>query len=508
MPELRRTLRTANAAERLTLLSRAVEQSPVSIIITDAAGVIAYVNPHFTRVTGYGADEVIGRTPSILKSGEQDQAFYRDLWDTITDGREWRGELRNRRKDGSLFTELALISPVVDESGRATHFIAIKEDVTTQRHLEDQLRQAQRLEAVGQLAGGIAHDFNNMLTVIAGFSALLEPVVAGDEEARRHLAEVQKAAARSASLTRQLLAFGRRQVLRPERIELNELVHGLTVMLERLVGTHIDLDVRLAPTPLLVSADRSQLEQVLVNLCVNARDAMPDRGTLTIRTTAADGHVRLVVEDTGTGIDPEVMPRIFEPFFTTKGVGRGTGLGLATVHGIVSQSGGDVAVDSEVGRGTRFTITLPVPVGPGPERTGRRSTLRPRGTETILVVEDERSVRALVSGILRMHGYEVIEAEDGAEGVRVASAERRHIHLVITDVAMPKLNGWETAACIRSARPHTRVLFMSGYTDDTVRRQGVLPDDHTFLNKPFEPTTLLQAVREVLDDPASDTSAI
>jgi two-component system cell cycle sensor histidine kinase/response regulator CckA len=499
-------LHATPAAERLILLSRAVEQSPVSIIITDADGSIAYVNPRFTEVTGFTAAEVIGRTPRVLKSGEQDDTFYGELWRTITAGREWRGEFRNRRKDGTTIIETALISPVVDDGGRVTHFVAIKEDVTAQRALEDQLRQAQRLEAVGQLAGGVAHDFNNMLTVIQGFCSLIEPVLA-DSPARRHLVEVQLAAERSATLTRQLLAFSAKQVLRPECVELNALVCGVAVMLRRIVGEGIELKLDLGDQPLHVLADPGQLEQAIVNLCVNARDAIAQHGTITIRTSADGAKVTLAVEDTGSGIPADVLPHIFEPFFTTKQVGRGTGLGLATVHGIVRQSGGEIEVRTAAGQGTCFTITLPATTPAPAEQSRRRVTPRPHGTETVLVVEDEPAVRALVCGLLRMHGYDVLEAEDGAAAIRLATAERRHIHLLLTDVVMPNLGGHEAAVSIQAARPRTRVLFMSGYTDDAVLRHGVSKKERAFLQKPFTPDSLLQKVREVLDEPALEAAS-
>ena len=356
------------------LLMTAIEQSADGIVITDAQGTIQYVNPAFTRVSGYSREEALGKNPRILKSGKHDEAYYRKLWETILGGEIWQDEITNRRSDGSLYPEQMTITPVRDQRGEITHFIAIKAEVTERKRLEQQLRQAQKMEAVGRLAGGVAHDFNNLLTIISGYSELLLEHPGTVEPLRGYVNEIRNASGRAASLTRQLLAFSRQQVLAPRVLDLNAVVANIEKMLKRLIGEDIDLVTVLAESLWPVKADPGQLEQVLLNLAVNARDAMPKGGMLTIETanvemdrTYAQTHfplspgpyVLLAFSDTGIGMDAETQARIFEPFFTTKEKGKGTGLGLATVYGIVKQSGGYIWVYSEVGKGTTFKIYLP-----------------------------------------------------------------------------------------------------------------------------------------------------
>jgi CheY-like chemotaxis protein len=372
------------------------------------------------------------------------------------------------------------------------------------------------MEAVGRLAGGIAHDFNNLLQVVMGFSELLLDRFAPGDPSRKEIEEIKKAGGRAASLTRQLLAFGRRQVLRPEVLNLNALVSNLGRMLRRLISEDVDLVTVLRPGLGRVKADPSQVEQVIMNLAINARDAMPEGGKLTVETEnvyldeafvrehpdARPGpHVRLAVSDTGRGIGAEVWPHLFEPFFTTKEAGKGTGLGLATVYGIVTQSGGHISVSSEPGAGSIFRIYLPrfqeeagaVPAGQAV------SGLSP-GTETVLLVEDEDAVRDLVSRMLQMCGYTVLEAAHGEEAIRVSERYEGPIQLMVTDVMMPKMTGREVAERLKPLRPDMRVLYVSGYTDDEIVRQGVLGADMAFLQKPFTPDALARKVREVLDE--------
>ncbi len=502
--------------ERVLTLSRAVEQSPSSIVITDTAGTIQFVNPQFCRVTGYGREEVLGRNPRMLKSGAHPPEFYAGLWRTISAGREWRGEMQNRRKDGTLYWESATISPVHDGEGRVTHFVAVKEDITGTKVLEEQLRQAQKMEAVGRLAGGVAHDFNNLLTVIGGFSELAMNRMEADDPRRPLLAEVRKAADRAAGLTRQLLAFSRRQILQPVVLDMNEAVTGMEKMLRRLVEEDVEIDLRLDAGLHRVLADPGQLEQAVMNLCVNARDAMPNGGRIRITTrnvevasgTASAGaganpgpHACIEVEDSGSGMTPDVLAHIFEPFFTTKPQGKGTGLGLPMVYGFVRQSGGALEVDSVPGRGSLFRVLLPAASaahaagGPG----GRHIPEALRGSETILVVEDEPAVAEIAARSLRDAGYEVLVANAPEEALRAAADHRGDIRLLLTDVVMPGIDGREVAALVTGLRPGIRVLFMSGYTDDIIGHHGILDAGIAFLSKPFHPAALCAKVREVLD---------
>ena len=629
------------ALEMLRKLSRAVEQSPVSVIITDTGGSIEYVNPKFTQVTGYSSDEVLGMNPRILKSGELSPEVYREMWETITAGREWRGELHNRKKDGELFWEFASISPIFDDRGQITHFVAVKEDVTDRkraeetlarsellfrslienaldiiafvtsdgavryvspsverllgydptrvgdlnvfdlihpddlaeaktkfrrtletgtrfeqvelrvrrsdgswrtlsmmgkpsppetgargliinardvtesRALEEQLRQSQKMEAVGRLAGGIAHDFNNLLTTILGYAELAVGRLKPEDPSRLELSEIDKAAQRAGDLTRQLLAFSRKQVLELRVIDLNQVVSDTEKMLRRLIGEDIDLVVSLKQRLVSVRADAGQIGQVLLNLAVNSRDAMPNGGKLTIETSVVEldesystfhfdvppgRYVLLAVSDTGTGMDAKTLSHVFEPFFTTKEAGKGTGLGLSTVYGVVKQSGGHVSVYSEPGVGTTFKVYLPrVEDAPEKNRAPAVHAALVGGTETILVVEDEEAVRRLTCRSLEAQGYEVLPAASASEALLLLEKHAGEIHLLITDVVMPDVSGRELARSAAPLRPLMKVLFMSGYTDNVIVHHGVLDAGTAFLQKPFTPRSLAQKVREVLD---------
>ncbi|HUK54678.1 MAG TPA: PAS domain S-box protein [Candidatus Binatia bacterium] len=618
------------AGERLRKLSRAVEQSSAAILITDLQGRIEYTNPKFTQVTGYSFEDVRGLNPRILKSGETSPEEYRRLWTSITRGDEWQGEFHNRKKSGELYWEFASISPIVDEAGRVTHFLAVKEDITrrkeaeealrrqsslfdqtydavlvwewdgpltfwnrgaerlygyereealgkyphtllatkarggndvflgalardsrwegeleqttrdgkiirlesrmvllresgrayilevnrdiTDRHLlEDQLRQAQKMEAVGRLAGGVAHDFNNILGVILGYCSLVLDKLE-DPALRRQVEEVEKAGQRATGLTRQLLAFSRKQVLEPRVLNLNSLITDLEKMLHRLLGEDVALNADLDPALGQVRVDPGQLEQVLMNLAVNSRDAMPNGGRLILQTrnieSSADAahprdslppgsYVLLLVSDTGMGMDEKTRTHIFEPFFTTKKTG--TGLGLATVHGIVKQSGGQISVETELGKGTTFRISFP-----RLDHSDQESQVRlpaesiPAGSETILLVEDAEPMRAVAQEFLNLGGYTVLAASNGAEALELLHQRNIPVHLLLTDVIMPGMSGPQLADRIKALRPEIRVLFMSGYTETAIASHGVLEAGRHLIMKPFSRQSLALKVREAL----------
>ncbi len=393
--------------------------------------------------------------------------------------------------------------------------IVVVRDLTAVRALEAQLRHAQKMEAVGRLAGGVAHDFNNLLTVITGRSQLLLLKLPPESPLRRDVELVEETAHRASALTRQLLAFSRKQMVQPRVVDLNEVVRGMETMLSRLIGEDVTLATRLDPTAGCVRADPAQLEQMIVNLAVNARDAMPLGGRLTLETgfvrldegfarehvgLRAGPHVRLVVRDTGVGMDGLIKAHLFEPFFTTKGPGKGTGLGLATVYGIVTQSGGAIRVDSEPGQGAVFTIDLPRVDAPADLRGDPGiPAAAPHGSETVLLVEDEPEVRGLARDILHQQGYTVLEAADGDEALRIGREHGGPIHLLVTDVVMPQMGGRELADHLRAGRQETKVLYVSGYTDDAILHQGVSETGMAFLPKPFTASALAHKVREVLD---------
>ncbi len=511
----------AESLSELQKLTRAVDQSPASVVITDLDGSILYVNRKFTEITGYTFDEVHGQNPRMLKSGQTPMSTYDELWDNISNGREWRGELHNRAKDGRLFWERVVISPIVDGGGKVTSFVAVKEDITTERALEEQLHQAQKMEAVGRLAGGVAHDFNNKLQVILGYADLVRDALPVGSPEQMALEQIREAASQSAALTRQLLAFARRQPVQPEVIDLATTIEGMLTMLRRLIGDDVELSWQTAADLWPVRIDPAQVDQILANLTVNARDAMPDGGRLEIvarnvvleeltvdeSATARPGEFVLVeITDTGEGMDPELLASVFEPFFTTKEQGRGTGLGLAIVYGAVTQSHGVIRVASTPEIGTTFRIYLPRSAE-RPDTSADTDDGRGSGTETVLVVEDEPGVLHLAAGILRRHGYTVLTAADGPTAValveqRIASGDG-HLDLLLSDLAMPEMNGHELYRSLAGRIPGLPVLYMSGYTIDVLGRVDET-DSHEsehveLLSKPFTAEELTTHVRSVLD---------
>ncbi|MGA2788156.1 MAG: PAS domain S-box protein, partial [Verrucomicrobiota bacterium] len=502
------------AEAELNRLMTAIEQTPESVVITDTEGRVLYVNPVFERVTGYSRAEVIGQNPRLLKSNRQESAFYRELWAKISAGEVWRGRFTNKKKDGTLFTEDAVIAPVRDEKGTVTNYIAIKRDISHELELEVQYRQTQKIDSIGRLAGGVAHDFNNILAVICGHTELALAQLSPDAPLRSNLECIQESAERAANLTRQLLAFARRQVIEPRRINLNELIVNLNKMLRRLIGEDIKLVTQTAPDLGQIKADPGQIEQVLLNLVVNARDAMPDGGTLTIRTAnvtldedyarrhliTPGNYVMVSVSDTGVGMTDEVKQHIFEPFFTTKEQGKGTGLGLATCFGIIQQSNGHIHSESQVDEGAKFTVYLPRVQGMEEPTSSREVPVSlPQGTETILLAEDEPSLRQLMARVLRTQGYTVLEASDGHQALALAQANGAKIQLLLTDVIMPGLSGKTLAEWLGQVNPAVRVLFISGYINNNAVRDAMSKPGTFFLQKPFNPLDLTKKVREAIE---------
>jgi len=609
-------------------------------VLTDASGNITWVNAAFTTMTGYTADDALGQNPRILKSGTHSQSFYKAMWETLQKGHVWRGEVVNRRKDGALYTEEMTITPVCDDRGGITHFIAIKQDVTQRRlveralqrsqvslqslvdnapfgicrtsiekdcyetvnstfremlggysaeealqlkiskqvwadpkdrermieilrqnsrikgfettfqrrdgspmpvrisgslsrdaengtehfegyvedmtqqsTLEQQVRQVQKLEAVGRLAGGMAHDFNNVLVVIKLSTELMLLQITPDNPLTKPLLQVSNAADRAAALTRQMLAFGRQQMMQTRIINLNSVVSETSHMLRRVIGEDIELVTKLSESVGNSRLDPDQMAQVILNLAVNARDAMPKGGTLHIETVNVDlddaytkehppvqpgRYVMLAVSDTGTGIDKSVLPHIFDPFFTTKEVGKGTGLGLSIVYGIVKQSGGYIWAYSEPGYGTTFKLYFPVTMAALEGPIARSETIFHPTGQRVLLVEDEAMIRSNVRECLQQLGYQVLEAENGEIALRVWKEHRGRIDLVLTDLVMPGIGGHELAEQLAQSHPEVKLLFMSGYTEDNAARRDILLKGSPFLQKPFSAGDLSNAVQQAL----------
>ncbi len=497
-------LASRSAEEERRLLTAAVEQIDEAVLVTDREGRILWVNRTFERMTGWPRGDVQGKDPRLLKSGRQDAAFYESMWSVLRRGEVWRGRLTNRRRDGGLIDVDATISPVRDASGAVRHYVSVQRDVTRETALQRQLELSQRVEALGRMAGGIAHDFNNLLGVIRGYAELLLRYPHREEDLKAALEEVVNASDRGARLTSQLLAFGRRQLLRPHAVDLRAALGEMDGMLRKILGDAVTLEV-LSPEPVWVRVDPSRLEQVVLNLVVNARDAMPAGGRMTIEARAGRGesgaatHASLRFTDTGEGMPPEVLEHVFEPFFTTKAEGKGTGLGLSTVYGIVTQSGGAVTVDSVPGQGTTFEVSLPSSPIPEDAPGPRSERPVPRGRETVLVVEDQAVLRGIVVRALSEQGYRVLEAADTDEGLRLAALESPRIDLVVTDVVMPGAGGLALIKALRAGRPGLKALFMSGHGAEAIEPTGVADGDVRVLPKPFRLEDLARAVRETLD---------
>jgi PAS domain S-box-containing protein len=503
----------ASAGQLKAIIDTALD----AVITMDGTGVIRSWSPQAERVFGWPAPEAIGRKLSTtIVPPAYREAHERGLAHLLATGEgpvlNRRLELTGMHRDGrEIPVELAITRVDV---GVDWLFSAFVRDISERKLLEQQLRQAQKMEAVGRLAGGVAHDFNNVLTAIFGYTELVLEELPAQSSARPDLEEIRKAAQRASALTRQLLAFSRQQVLEPVVLKLNDLVEDVDKMLRRLLGEDVELRLSLTRDLGNVRADPGQLQQVLMNLIVNARDAMPTGGKLLIETTNADlteqyaelhqpvspgRYVMLAVSDTGMGMNADTKARIFEPFFTTKEKGKGTGLGLSTVYGIVKQSAGYIWVYTEVGRGTTFKVYLPRVDAPAVAHAPRREAGPLEGTETVLLAEDDEMLRPLAKGLLEKLGYTVLEAENASQALTRARAHAGPIQLLVADVVMPGASGRELARLLAESRPETRVLYVSGYTDDAIVHHGMLEPGLNFLQKPFTPAALARKVRDVLD---------
>jgi PAS domain S-box-containing protein len=497
------------------LYRRIIETANEGIWVIGADLTTTFVNQKMADMLGYTVADMLGQPVSdYVAEDERPKAAAAGSRGRPAPAGQVESQLR--RKDGTSLWVLVSSSPFFDGDGGYAGALAMVTDITERKQLEEQFRQAQKMEAVGRLAGGVAHDFNNLLTVIAGFSEMLLERHPPGDASREFLEGIREAGDRASALVRQLLAFSRKQILAPQVLDLNAVVSGTEKWLRRLLGEDIELNCALDPMLGQVRADPGQIEQVLLNLAVNARDAMPRGGTLTIQTAniVLDGtggrarpgvppgrYVLLRLCDTGCGMDPATRARIFEPFFTTKGEGQGTGLGLATVYGIVTQSGGHIVVESAPGEGTVFEIYLPWPKGMSQisRKPSEDRFSSPGGTETVLLVEDEDRVRAVLSISLRRGGYTVLEACQGVEALRICAGHPGPVHLLVSDVVMPQMGGRDLAERLKPLYPGLKVLLISGHTDDALVRDGVLTARTEFLQKPFTPQALAQKVRNVLD---------
>ncbi len=507
------TERRQAEAERLRLTT-AIEHAGESFVIVARGGLIIYVNPAFEKTSGYAPEEVTGRRWDLLKTDSADEAFRAAIWATLCAGKTWTGRSAIKRKDGTDITIECTVSPVLGKTGEIDYMVVVYRDITDQLRMEDELRQAQKIESIGRLAAGIAHDFNNMLTPILGYTEILLAGVHPADARYTQLLEIKKAAECSRDLTRQLVAFSRKQVLQVKAVDLRDVVGGVEHLLRRTVRKNIAVKIQFSAEPCPAAVDLAQVEQILMNLTVNAQDAMPDGGDLTIEVAPAEldeafcaihhdakpgRYAALIVSDTGCGMDENTRRHAFEPFFSTKG-DQNSGLGLATVYGVVKQHAGGIWIDSEPGKGARFSIYFPA-VLPQPEQQAAQAPSRKayRGTETVLLVEDNDMVRRLTQSLLQMQGYTVLSVASGREALTSAEDAGVSIDLLLADVVMPDMNGRDLSTKLRERRPTLKALFMSGYSDDAPEHRSVLEPGAEFIQKPFSVGGLAAKVREVLD---------
>ncbi len=506
-----------NADRPTDRLSIAIDHLAEGIMITDAEGRIEYTNPAFTKITGYRREEVLGQNPRILKSGQHPDSFYEEMWNTVLRGETWTGRFQNRRKDGVIILEEARISPVRNHAGEITHYVAVKRDVTSEVAMEKKLRESQKLEAIGTLAGGIAHDFNNILYALLGYAQLAEDELEPGTDAHQYLHEIIKAGERASSLVAKMLAFGQRAATSQSEVCLKDVVLETLGLMRASLPATIAIETDLPEDCSFVLADPTQMQQVILNLCTNAGYAMRDTGgTLRVEIDAivdrfgadrppnpAPGFwARLRVSDTGAGIDPAMAERIFEPYFTTKKSNEGTGLGLAIVHGIVKNHGGEISVESEVDRGTTFTILLPSAVAAGKTRGMEPDRQDVRGNARVLVVDDEEMiVDVAVRGLTRL-GFEVVGMTDGVEAVEVFRRDPMGFDAVVTDQTMPGITGLELAAQMLAIRPDLPLILTTGYCcgdgEAKMREVGI----RRLLTKPLRIRDLGEALEELTCAPA------
>lgn len=502
------------AEEQYYRLSTAVEQSPVSIVITDLDGRAQYVNSKFTEVSGHTLEDILDRNIEVLRDGHPDQSSYDAFWKTVRAGGEWRGELSTSRSDGSIVWESVKVNCLRNQVGEITNYLCLREDVTERKQLEQQLRQSQKMESLGNLAGGIAHDFNNLLAIINGYSEFCQQGTPETVVLQKSLREIHRAAMRASGLVRQILTFSRKTEVKFAPVDLNQLVRDLTTMMAetfpRTVALKLDLQDRL---PALL-ADHNQLQQIVLNLCVNARDAMPSGGTMTLATRVVPGtNVRrlgadpghryacLQVIDTGVGMPPETRQRIFEPFFTTKQVSQGTGLGLAVVYGIVVAHHGFIDVESAPGAGSTFSVYLPIAESSAAAQAGSGSSDFPGGTESLLIVDDEESLRSLLAAALARKGYTATTARSGVDAIELISDMGRHFDAVLLDLNMPGASGVEVLKVIRICRPRLKVIVVSGHITPVARAEFEQLGQRYFVQKPYKLDELGRQLRQLLDAP-------
>ncbi len=501
------------AEEQFYRLSRAVEQSPVAIVITDLDGRAQYVNSKFIAVTGHTLEDILDSHIEVLRDGHPDETSYRKFWETVRAGGEWRGELSTKRAGGSTVWEAVKVSCLRSPAGEITNFLCLREDVTERKKLEQELRQAHKMESLGTLAGGIAHDFNNLLAIINGYAEFCQQGTHEPAALQKSLREIHRAAQRASGLVRQILTFSRKTEVKFSPVDLNhfsrELVSLLAETFPRTVTFQLDLQDRLPP----LLADQTQVQQIVLNLSVNARDAMPSGGVITIATGLQSGvslarfnadpnlaYACLRVSDTGTGMSPEVRARIFEPFFTTKQGNHGTGLGLAVVYGIVVAHHGFIDVESTPGAGSTFSVYLPLA-----ERAGATPTVLaanatfPGGTESLLIVDDEESLRTLLATALARKGYQTTTASSGLEAIELISDQQRHFDLVLLDLNMPGATGIEVLKIIRICRPQTKVLVISGHITPEARLEFEQLGQKHFVQKPYRLDEVGRQLRGLLE---------
>jgi len=512
------TLRTKELSDANRILKRlweAVQKTGEAIIILDQMANITFVNPAFQLMTGYSVEEAVGRNIRILKSGRHSKAFYAELWDTLNAGKVWKGRFINKKKDGTLYHEESSISPFTDKSGTVVNYLAVKRDITRELKLEEQLNQSQKMDALGQMAGGVAHDFNNLLQIILGYTEMSLAHLPDDDAGTVRMKEIHCAAEQAVTLVRQLLTFSKRQQIEPQPLDLNETINNQIKLVGRLIGENIEVNVICPKETKRVFADPTQVEQILTNLCLNARDAMPQGGSLIIETrntvmdestigvhtrVAPGEYVMLTVSDTGTGMPKEILEHIFEPFFSTKAEGKGSGLGLATVYGIVEKHKGMILVYSELSMGTTFKIYLPVckaKTTPKPVVTEEHID---GGDETLLLAEDNAQVRKLAQRVLTKAGYNVLTAADGDEAVELFEKKHADVHLTIIDVVMPGKSGRVVYDRFKQLKPDVPVLFCSGYSFNSLETKFLPDREFEFISKPYKADVLLKKVRAILDD--------